>query len=178
MNARTNEGTRANARFYGITFHCLAILTICATLFAAAKVAKAGSDLGVQPSNDPAPWVILVVGILAALLLTGFGSALGILCAIYDRQESIQGVPGALRVPIPSPSPIAPNTSSSRPIASAPTIHEAYRIKPEVDKPSITNDAQSAKAQTPSASKATSVLWGILTKERHFFSDGKHERNP
>ena len=171
MNVRTSEAIRANARFYGIAFHCLAILTLCATIFATFKIASLGDQLGVQPANDPAPWLIFVFGIFISLLLTGFGTVLGMLCAIYDRQEAVRQST-APRTIATSDSSIAA-TESDRAVAppTKPAIHESYRIaQPRTSESQI---ASPSSAPSASASSKKNGLWEQLTKERHLFNDEK-----
>ena len=60
MNEGTSEGIRANSRVVGTAFQALAILTFCGTIILTAKVANIGSEVGVQPSNDPAPWIVFI----------------------------------------------------------------------------------------------------------------------
>jgi hypothetical protein len=172
MNERTSEGIRANSRVVGVAFQVLAILSFCGTIVVTAKVANFGSEIGVQPSNDPAPWLVFIAGAFASLLLTGVGSTLGILCAIYDRQESIRPALSTVRVSSPSSSPSPPRTGVAIPAKSPPAIHESYRITPEPDPTPPSSGAQLTKAQIPSVpTKKKSGLWEQLTKERHLFID-------
>jgi len=174
MNERTSEGIRANSRVVGIAFQVLAILTFGGTIILAFKVANLGSEVGVQPSNDPAPWIIFVAGAFASLLMTGVGSTLGMLCAIYDRQVSNRPLLSGERNSPPTLSTPSPRVSAVIPSAPPPIVNESYRITPPSDSWPKPSNAQPTKAQVPSGpTKKKSGLWEQLTKERHFFKDAK-----
>jgi hypothetical protein len=62
-------------------------LTLFGTFFATWEVNRVGATLGVSSNNDPATWFVFAGGIVVAILFAAVGYALGMLCAIYDRQE-------------------------------------------------------------------------------------------
>ena len=87
MSEQKTDAKRDGARIYGVIFQFLAIASIIATLYAMGKIANLGNALGVNPTNDPLIWVVLASGIFITCVFIGMGYALGMLCAIYDRQE-------------------------------------------------------------------------------------------
>jgi hypothetical protein len=174
MNERTSEGIRTNSRVVGIAFQVLAMLTFSGTIILAFKVANLGSEVGVQPSNDPAPWLIFAAGTFASLLMTGIGSTLGMLCAIYDRQVSNRPPLSEVRLSTPASPPLPPRASAVIAPPSPPTIHESYRITPRSDSTPTPSKAEPTNAQELNdATEKKSGLWQQLTKERHFFEDAK-----
>jgi hypothetical protein len=87
MNHQTMESKRAGARAFGLIFQALAFLVVLGTCIAADIVAHLGATVGVNSNQDPFVWTILAAGLFAACVLAGFGYVLGMLCAIYDRQN-------------------------------------------------------------------------------------------
>ena len=87
MSDISRRSLRNEARFFAVIFQVLAFLTLAGTLIAAFKINNVGTQVGVNGSHDPVVWIIVAVGLFASCVLTGLGYALGMLCAIFDRQE-------------------------------------------------------------------------------------------
>ena len=162
MSEQTGDAKRDGARIFGVIFQFLAFVSIVATLFAMARIASLGNAFGVDPTNDPLIWFVLASGIFVTCVFMGIGYTLGILCAIYDRQESKQVV--ATKVPAayaPKPPPQRPN-----PIVPVRNVDR--------DSPPVTDGVSHAPAlpvqsQAPDvAQKSALAEW--LTRERHFRS--------
>jgi len=81
------DSKRAGARAFGVIFQLLALAIIVGTCVAADVVAHTGTSVGINGSRDPIVWAIIASGLFAACVLAGFGYVLGMLCAIYDRQN-------------------------------------------------------------------------------------------
>lgn len=160
MSVEARESARAGARVVGVLLQCLAVVCLIGAFVIAYELAQAGQrDLGVPASNDPAPWITLGVGLIAALTFAGLGYSLAILCAIYDRQTSAPTAPEPLgsfgppaSTPAPRPSP-APLAIPPGPVASS--------VDPRARPDSTADESAVGSARSPSA------LWEALTKERH-----------
>ena len=87
MSKETAMAKRSGARTLGIAFQILSAATLVGPFIRALNVAHLGTTIGVRSSQDPVVWGIVASGVFAALVLAGIGYALGMLCAIYDRQE-------------------------------------------------------------------------------------------
>lgn len=90
MSERTTDSKREGARIFGGIFQLLAVASIASTVVAMGNVAHLGDAFGVNPTNDPLTWVVLASGIFITSVFIGMGYALGMLCAIYDRQEETE----------------------------------------------------------------------------------------
>ena len=87
MPARRREALRFNAQRLGTIFQLLAVATLLVTIWTFLKVLSLGSQIGINGVHNPAAWMVLAGGLFATLTLTGFGTALGMLCALYDQQS-------------------------------------------------------------------------------------------
>jgi hypothetical protein len=76
MSEQSTDGKREGARIFGVMFQLLAVASIIATLYAMAKVAKLGTELGIKNTNDPLLWIVPAIGIFIACVLIGMGYAL------------------------------------------------------------------------------------------------------
>jgi len=176
MKPATTEAKREGARWIGGLFQFLALVTLVGTAIGGIKISSVDSQIGLSNVHDPLMWIVLMGGIIAAAVFAGFGYTLGILCAIYDRQEWRHGAVSLDRGNSPnrgsgSESKIAPRTvwdeivereehsgtTSSRAATTdlSPTRGEEIR---EANGPS------KVAASTPGGG---SGLWAWLTKERH-----------
>jgi hypothetical protein len=136
------------------------VVTLVATFIVAMVIAQQGQQLlGLTATHDPAPWIILAAGVSASLMFAGLGYSLAVLCAIYDRQGTLDPARGGT-----SSSALKPQSTDWR---AARSLDVVSRAAP----------APTAIATTPGENvSATSVnapvvpqgaLWGALTKERH-----------
>jgi hypothetical protein len=162
MSEITREAKRGGARVFGIVFQFLAVIALFATVVVAFKVANLGTQIGIDGTKDPLVWIVLVSGAFVTCVLAGFGYTLGILCAIYDRQEPDDSGPDLDARPtyaLPKP-PSKPPEAGPWAVPSAPP-------KPKIQTPpppkTRTPDPQ------PEATKESSALWQQLTRERHLF---------
>jgi hypothetical protein len=161
MGEATSEAVRGNARVVGVLLQCLSLVTLIATFIVAIAIAQQGQQLlGLTATHDPAPWIVLAAGVIASLMFAGLGYALGMLCAIYDRQVMTEPSRGALGS-----------------VATTAPARE-WRAAPERE---VTRDAHSSipATSTEEANAAPTVphisvprtpqggLWKALTKERH-----------
>ena len=88
MSDISRRSLRNEARFFAVIFQVLAFLTLAGTLIAIFKINNVGTQVDVNGSwPDPGVWIIVAVGLFASCVLTGLGYALGMLCAIFDRQK-------------------------------------------------------------------------------------------
>ena len=90
-------------------FQYLSIVAILGTIIAAEFVAHLGNSLGTNINHDRTLWSIAAGGLFAACVLAGFGYVLGMLCAIYDRQER-----ATTNIPV-APNRIPTNSSTTPP---------------------------------------------------------------
>jgi hypothetical protein len=174
MSARSSAALRDNARLFGVIFETLAVLSFFGTLIATEKVANLGSQLGIGAVNDPASWFVFVGGLFASLMLAGIGFALGILCAIYDRQELTSKELGILAMqsvatetsryqnqevmnPVGHREKPAPTPAAAKIVPPPPPIIKPVTPSTSADIPD--NDSMAQK----------SILWDWLTRERHIF---------
>ena len=165
MSEQSSDGKRDGARIFGVIFQFLAVGSIIATLYALARIASLGTALGVTNTNDPLLWIVLASGIFVTCVFIGMGYALGLLSAIYDRQE-----PDDSFVEVGLSKKTATRSASSapyRPLPRTPAVIDGPATTPP------TKDAASTMAppsDTPSAPLVNekSALWEWLTRERHF----------
>jgi len=68
-------------------FQFLAVISLTGTLITTVTVSSLGSTFGIDGANDPVAWLVFVGGLFVTCVLAGFGYTVGILCAIYDRNE-------------------------------------------------------------------------------------------
>ncbi len=102
MNLRTQMAYRVNARAFGVTLLIFSVASLLGTIWAYFKVSSLGTQIGVNAVQDPASWVVLVGGMFITFALAGLGTTLGILCAIYDRQEASTPVAPHSSNPVPA----------------------------------------------------------------------------
>ena len=108
MSNQAMESKRFGARIIGVIFQFLAVVTLGVTIIVMIDVSDAGSSIGIIGAS----------GLFVTLVFAGFGHALGMLCAIYDRQDSIipttEVVGTAMRrSTFPTPPPPVESRSSS-----------------------------------------------------------------
>ena len=163
MGQQTADAKRAGARFFGITFQVLAVVALAAAIYWSFRADQAATQFGFGPSSSGfMAAVILVSGAFVACLFAGFGYTLGLLCAIYDRQDQSVNVAGSVTPPPRSDAPTrAPQPSKSP--------------APEVDEPRMTTTSDWSPAPTPKfaptsppqSSQQGGRLREWLTRERH-----------
>jgi hypothetical protein len=161
LSQRNSEELRGNVRFLGLLFQILAVLSLVATAFTALKVSQVETQVGFRTTSNPAILFIVLGGIMAALIFTAIGHGLGILCAIYDRQEWATREP-----PFKSPPHRLTTTPPSGPTTLAaitPTITQlAEKSTSEMNTQSQTQTLLNETRTAPDG------LWEWLTRERHF----------
>jgi hypothetical protein len=169
MSVRSGEALRENSRTLGVIFQALSVLTMLATIYATMKVSSVGSQLGVGAIHDPLAWFIFLGGMFAALMLTGIGHSLGMLCAIFDRQL-IQPRQSTTDVARATPTPALRRPQSE----TRTTVWEMAAEKgvDQIAAPKMTPDVVRPVAQPPMKQVpiARGGLWDWLTRERHFNS--------
>jgi hypothetical protein len=153
MDRITSETIRLNARVFGIALEILSGATLVITFYFAFEAAKFGFDLKIGAVHNPAVWLILTVGIFAAIMLAATGYVFSMLCAIYDRQESES------RFLSPPMSPTDPRT----------TVLSAVEESPSIEPKPKTPDRAMPRDSPPPNDIAKNKLWYQLTRERHFF---------
>jgi hypothetical protein len=166
MSEPTREVKYAGARVFGIVFQFLAVIALFATVAVALKVANVGTQIGINGTKDPLVWIVLVSGAFVTCVLAGFGYTLGILCAIYDRQEPDDSGPDVDARPtyaLPKP--------PSKPPEAGPWVVPSAPPKPKIQTPPPPKTPTTNPL--PETTKESSVLWQQLTRERHLF--GKRE---
>lgn len=162
MSDVSSNSLRAGARFLGVLFQFLAFFTILGTAIAAIVTAHLGKEVGFNGSHDPLVWLILASGVFAASVLAGFGYVLGMLCAIFDRQEWTRP---ARELHVRPGVPSRASTTEPPPRTTPP-------IQPSPDRPTPANQVVPSPSPTPagpnspSRRDAKSKNW--LTRERHF----------
>jgi hypothetical protein len=173
MSSRSGEALRENSRSLGVIFQTLSVLTIITTIYWTMKVATNGSQLGIGAVHDPLSWTIFFAGMFAALMLARIGHVLGMLCAIFDRQQNPPRPTSVRRANLtPSPGDWRP------PSGARPTVWEMVVEKEAIevtDKPAIVPPVVRPSANA--SLKSTDGLWGWLTRERHFTSRD-NDKNP
>jgi hypothetical protein len=178
MDSSKVNGIRVDSRAYAVIFKLLALVTFAGTLYVAFKVSDFGSQLGVTASNNPATWIVLVVGIFSSLMLASVGLILNMLCAIFDRLDFPALLPPANLTSFNSNVPLIPaDGSSANLIGSAmapqsPETTPGYNPRatksPKREAPDLSSNQ---KTSLTDYEKPKSKLWMQLTKERHFFND-------
>jgi hypothetical protein len=171
MKEHVQESKRSGAEFFGGLLQLLATLTLVGTLVAVVNVNHFASEFGIGVSNDPAIWIILVVGLFISSTLAGIGYALGILCAIYDRQGIATTSQGRESTPWPStptpPPPFVPGTINPNiERAPKPNLSEIRPTPPTQGKKESPEALKPEERTTPRAI-AKSRFWESLTRERH-----------
>jgi hypothetical protein len=173
MSSENREALRASSRTLGLFFQLLSVLTILATVYSTLKVVAVGSQWGIGAVHDPISWLIFLGGSFAALMLTGIGHVLGMLCAIFDRQQMVQQHVD-VRPPL--------STSSARewrPQSGArPTVWEIAAeegVKDVTVKPERVPTV--SKLSGDEFRSSSTGLWGWLTRERHFSSRKNDKRS-
>jgi hypothetical protein len=163
MSELTNDSKRDGARIFGVIFQFLAFVSIAVTLYAMARIANLGNAFGVNPSNDPLIWFVLASGIFVTCVFMGMGYTLGILCAVYDRQESSRQV--VTQEPAtygPKPPPL------HRPASSVPRKGADPAPQSVADAVSRIPSFPIERQESEATEKGAFVEW--LTRERHFRS--------
>jgi hypothetical protein len=161
MSEQTTDGKRDGARTLGVIFQLLAVASIIATLYAMAKVADLGTALGINNTKDPLLWIVLAIGIFMTCMFIGMGYALGMLCAIYDRQQPAQRMVTAIpAINTPKPPPYRPNPIG--PATSGSTSPPSPAIGGRSPSPQRPVQPQALDV----TEKSTLAEW--LTRERHF----------
>ena len=139
MNA---SGLRKNSRRLGITFQVLSVLTIIWTIYWTIKVYNLGSQFGISTFSNTFSGSFFLFGMFSGLMLTGFGHALGMLCAIYDRQELQQRQVAVVPTQPASPSRDWRQQTMSRPPVweSPPANESGGGVNPDVAPPVTKSD--------------------------------------
>ena len=163
MSEQTREAKRGGARVFGAIFQILAVISLVGTVAAVAVVAHLGTEIGIDGTTDPATWIILASGLFMTCVLAGLGYILGILCAIYDRQEPAEPVVHA--VPKTMPRSYAPKPAPYRPNPITLATEEEPAPAPPVEIP-VSPPPREPQPPTPPAAEK-SALWEWLTRERH-----------
>ena len=164
MSERTMDAKYAGARFFGVLFQLLAVVTLLGTLFATAEIANLGNRIQISGAIDPVAGIVFVSGLFASCVLAGLGYTLGVLCAIYDRQEpAVHVVDVAPRVIDRNSSP-EPDWYRPRPTTFS------TKGAPAPAPPVNTADAPTQELVSPPVGPVSdkSSLWEWLTRERHF----------
>lgn len=155
ISEATSYSIRSNARIVGLILQCVAVVTLLGAFVAAFDVAQKGQQyLNVAASHDPAAWIVLAIGVIASLIFAGLGYSLAMLCALYDRQITVEASRGAFG----SAGPIPRLSTEWR----TPPTHELGVREGAAPTPQKTYTSP-VTAPTPTRSG----LWSALTKERH-----------
>lgn len=165
MSEQSSDGKRDGARIFGVIFQFLAIGSIIATLYALARIASLGTALGVSNTNDPLIWIVLASGVFVTCVFLGMGYALGLLSAIYDRQEPSQPL-----VDVGLNKTIATRSAGSVPYRPSPiTTMSEERHAPisPVERAAAPLLEQPVTPIEPTITEK-SALWEWLTRERNF----------
>jgi hypothetical protein len=163
MSETTRDNVRCNARVVGILLQCLSVVTLVATFVVVVTVAQQGQQLfGVTATHDPAPWIVLAAGVIASLIFAGLGYTLGMLCAIYDRQATVE----------PSFSALGSGTTNPHSAEWRAALAREVEAR-DVPKSIIATSIENTNAAPPITSVSAQMvpqggLWEALTKERHF----------
>ena len=168
MNEMSSNSLRAGARFFGVLFQVLAFLALAGTLVTSIIVARLGQRAGFNGSHDPLVWIILASGLFATFVLAGFGYALGMLCAIFDRQEWTRP---ARQLPPRGSAPAQLPTPSSTPTAIPPS-------QPSVAIPTPAENAQSVQTSPTAASTTPADRNGQDAKSKNWLTRERHLKKP
>lgn len=165
VSDRSCASLRAGARFFGVLFQVLAFLTLAGTLVATFEIAKLNLRIGIIGSQDLLAWIVFTGGLFASCVLAGFGYALGMLCAIFDRQEWTwpkRQLTSTAHPPTPlSTTGITPTlTPLVQPSKATPKPEEPIRVA------QAPANAVSPPTTNTSGRSGKSTHW--LTRERHF----------
>ncbi len=184
---RLNEGTteishahsanlRSSARVVGIIFQTLAIATVALTLVGVNEVSHAGDQIGINGARDPFTWFVLIAGIFVALMFTGVGHILGMLCAVYDRQEPQSSEESGTRADASFEAEMRRQQKRygstvweqivEREEQQA-TSQSASALAPKQDS-SLTSAMHPPRLDTRAAQSPNTGIWEWLTRERHF----------
>jgi hypothetical protein len=109
------NGLRANSRRLGLIFETLSVLTVIGTVYWTIRIYSTGTQLGIGTLTNRVSWSFFFAGMFSALVLGGFGHVLGLLCAIYDRQDLQPRQSQVRPVQPPTPSRDWREQSMSRP---------------------------------------------------------------
>ena len=161
MSEQTGDSKRDGARIFGSIFQFLAFVSIFFTLYAMARIANLGNAFGINPANDPLIWFVLASGIFVTCVFIGMGYALGVLCAIYDRQEETEGLG------VGGSAPGHPKPSPFRPSPPIPTTNFAPRPPPSASVDVHPSPRMPEQENIPKVHEK-SALAEWLTRERHF----------
>jgi hypothetical protein len=165
MSERTSNDKRAGARGFGVIFQLLAVASLVGTLVAMAYVANLGTQIGINGTKDPLTWIVLASGLFVTCVLTGIGYILGILCAIYDRQEPAKPVVDV--VPRTITRSYSPEPAWYRPSPMTLATEEKPAPTPPVNRVASPLPQPPAKPSAPQINGKSSS-WEWLTRERHF----------
>ena len=164
MSEQTSDNKRAGARVFGVIFQVLAVASLAGTLVVMAYVANLGTQIGINGTRDPLTWIVLASGLFVTCVLTGIGYILGILCAIYDRQEPAEPIVDV--VPRTIPRSYSPEHPSYRPSPITLATEEESAPTPRVNTVAPPLPQEPAKPPAPQVTDKSS-LWEWLTRERH-----------
>jgi hypothetical protein len=165
MSERTGDAKRDGARVFGVIFQVLASLSLVGTLIATVKVVNLGADAGIDKTHDPFAWIVLVSGLFVTCVLTGIGYILGVLCAIYDRQDTLGSLSGTGPSQVPTPHVPESGRSIPNPIVT---------VGGDKHGPSSYVADSSATTHQPTThplgvvAVGKGALWESLTRDRHF----------
>lgn len=172
ISSRNGEALRENSRSLGLVFQVLSVLSIAATLYATVRIHSVGSQYQIGSIAYPIAWFVFLGGLFTSLVLAGFGHVLGMLCALYDRQELL---PKRLSNLVQQPT--ATSQEWRQRSSDRPTVWEKV-VEKDVDevivRPATAPPVESLSPGT--SSKKTGGLWEWLSRDRHFTSK-KTRRN-
>ncbi len=175
MNSRRSNDLRSAAYFFSIVLRGLSLASVVGTIFVTYKVSQLNTTLGITNSQDPATWIVLVSGSAIAVIFAAGGYALGILCAIYDRQSLTSKEVGALALQFSSDF----ETQSGRNHGVRGHVVQKEVVEPSTPKQNVKlpplieteSFARSTLGNIPAgdSNEPRGVLWARMTRERHVF---------
>lgn len=177
------ERIRGNARAIGLLFQALAILTFAATIYGSVETAHLGTTIGVNAAHDPVAWFVFAGGSFVALMFTGIGHVLGLLCAIYDRQDRIEERAPSISGVVTQGGPLTLRTATSGTVWDYVVARDetlGSDLPGSLPATATTEDPGAASGTLASARPDTltepvkgSGLWDWLSKERHLKNSGQ-----
>jgi len=161
----------------GLIFQALAIASVVLTLVAANVVARAGDQIGINGAHDPLTWFVLGAGVFVALMFTGVGHILGMMCAVYDRQEAASATNSHSSSDATFQSEVRRQQKkySSTVWEQVVELDEQGETSQPLTAPILDRDMGPRSAThlqrlgpTSTAQRPKSGLWEWITRERHF----------
>lgn len=161
----------------GLIFQALAIATAALTLVGVNEVARAGDEIGINGAHDPLTWFVGIAGVFAALVFTGIGHTLGMLCAVYDRQEPASAKGPQVRSDAVFQSEMRRQQKKYGSTVWEQVVERDEQVRTSQPPTAPTSDRDTPpsgpmhlpRLDTPAISqRPKSGLWEWLTRERHF----------